>query len=123
LIPRLYLDEDTIPGLAQLLRERGYDVTSAHEIGALHIPDEEQLAIAAADQRAILSCNHHDFRRIAIACASGGIEHWGIILLYRQYRRNELGVAARDVSRLLDETDAELLRNTSLVLRAADPTL
>jgi predicted nuclease of predicted toxin-antitoxin system len=116
LIPRLYLDEDTIPGLARLLRDAGYDVVSAHDIGALRITDDDQLAIATSQQRAIISSNHHDFRRIAIECAANGIEHWGIVLVYGQYRRNALGAAFRAVARFLDDADAEALRNTTHVL-------
>jgi uncharacterized protein with PIN domain len=74
LIPRLYLDEDMIPGLARLLREGGYDVVGAHDIGALRITDDEQFAIATSQQRAIVSSNHHDFRRIAMACAATGVD-------------------------------------------------
>ncbi|MBI5283829.1 MAG: DUF5615 family PIN-like protein [Chloroflexi bacterium] len=114
--PRLYLDEDTIPGLARLLRERGYDVTSAHEIGALRISDEQQLDHATSEQRAIVTSNHHDFRRIAVECADAGREHWGIILVYRQYHRDQLGVALRAFVRFLDSADADALRNTTHVL-------
>ncbi len=116
MIPRLYLDEDTIPGLARLLRENGYDVVSAHDIGALRITDDEQLAIATSQRRAIISSNHRDFRRIAIECEDNGTAHWGIILVYGQYRRDGLGAAFRDVARFLGEVDAEALRNTTHVL-------
>jgi len=63
--PRLYLDEDVNPALAQLLREAGYDVISAHEVGAIAETDREQLQRATADGRAILTYNYYDFEVIA----------------------------------------------------------
>lgn len=51
--PRLYLDEDVVPELAQLLRAKGYDAVSAHERGALNIDDNRQLELACAEQRTI----------------------------------------------------------------------
>jgi uncharacterized protein with PIN domain len=122
LTARLYLDEDTLPELAALLRDRGYDVLSAHDIGALGITDEEQLAIAISERRAIVSSNRRDFARLATHCSENGIEHWGIVLMYRQYRRRELGAGIRDFEQFLSAFGEDDLRNTTLPLSIGDRT-
>lgn len=62
---RLYLDEDVRPLLAVVLRDRGYDATSAVELGRLSVPDADHLEYAAADERALLTFNIRDFVPLA----------------------------------------------------------
>ena len=110
--PRLYLDEDVIPDLARILRSRGSDVSSAHEVGALGLSDEEQLAYAAAEGRAILTFNYQDFLEIGEAWFLAGRTHAGIIISYHQYGRREIGELLRAVLALMDAVSAEELRDT-----------
>src|SRR5690242_16357996 len=58
---RLYLDEDVIPEVARLLRARGIDVISVHEVGATGLSDEQQLERATAEDRVLLTNNYRDF--------------------------------------------------------------
>jgi predicted nuclease of predicted toxin-antitoxin system len=58
---RLFLDEDVWPGLAVVLRERGFDVVHAYEVERGGMPDADQLAYSAQEGRAILTHNTKDF--------------------------------------------------------------
>jgi hypothetical protein len=116
LTARLYLDEDLSSELAAVLRARGYDCVSAHDVGAFGLTDEEQLTRSIGQQRAIVSGNHHDFRRMAEECATNGTEHFGIVLAYRRYRRRDIGTAADALITLLDTLPADKLRNATVVL-------
>ena len=79
---RIYLDENVDTLLARRLRDEGYDAISALEAGRAHqrIPDEEQLAYAASEGRAIFSHNIKDYSPLAVAWSGTGREHSGIIL-------------------------------------------
>ena len=110
--PRLYLDEDVIPDLARILRSRGSDAISVHEIGALGLSDEEQLARASAEGRAILTFNYQDFLEIGEAWFLAGRNHAGIIISYHQYGRREIGDLLRAVLALMDVVSSEELRDT-----------
>jgi predicted nuclease of predicted toxin-antitoxin system len=115
---RLYLDEDVPPDLARLLRTRGTDAVSVHEINALGLPDEAQLARAAAEGRALVTCNFDDFLLLARSWQLGGQPHAGVVISYHQYRRRELGLLLRTVLAFLETVDAENLRNSVQVLDA-----
>jgi len=84
---RLYLDEDVIPELVQVLRAQGYDVVSVHEEQALGLGDDEQLARATALGRAVLSFNFPHFLKLGRDWSLAGRQHAGIIVSFRQYRR------------------------------------
>jgi len=53
----LYLDEDISPKVSEILRKRGLDVVSAHETVMLEATDDEQLAFAAGERRAMVTRN------------------------------------------------------------------
>jgi predicted nuclease of predicted toxin-antitoxin system len=99
---RLYLDEDLSPLAAEMLRSRGYDVVSAHDVAAVNLTDEEQLIRAVADGRAIVSYNFHDFKSLAESWYVQGRRHAAIVLSYRQYgkrSRRDSGDGCRVASR------------------------
>jgi predicted nuclease of predicted toxin-antitoxin system len=114
--PRLYLDEDVLPDLAQLLRARGYDAVSAQEWGAFKLTDSEQLERACADQRTILTYNYRHFLDRAIEWGAEGLSHFGIVISYRQYSREQLGEVARVAESMLQSLTAEGLVNAVIVL-------
>lgn len=61
---KVYLDEDVQPLLAQVLRERAYDVISCIEMNLVGLSDEKQLLQAISLKRAILTHNIRDFVRL-----------------------------------------------------------
>lgn len=77
---KLYIDEDVWGGLAAALRERGYDAVDAHEMDREGLSDEEQLAYAAAEGRAILVYNKRDYVPLARDYFYSAHSHCGIIL-------------------------------------------
>ena len=113
---RLYLDEDILPELARVLRARGEDVVSAHDVGKLGISDGDQLAYATELDRAIVTSNAADFIRLAGEWFSLGRPHAGIVVSYRQISRPELGDAIRATLRLLTAVDAKSLYKAVHVL-------
>jgi uncharacterized protein with PIN domain len=114
---RLYLDEDLTPDLARLLRAAGHDVVSAHERGASGLSDEDQLELATAEDRALLSFNYRDFIALSQRWSKDNRQHAGIIVSYRQYSRRALGQLTRAVIALLDQVTGEDLAST---LRSLD---
>jgi predicted nuclease of predicted toxin-antitoxin system len=63
---RLYADEDFPLPVVEELRRLGHDARTVHEAGRANqgIADAEVLADAVADQRAVLTHNHGDFKRL-----------------------------------------------------------
>jgi hypothetical protein len=74
---RLYADEDFPLPVVEELRRLGHDVLTVQEAGRANqgIDDATVLADATADQRAVLTHNHVDFRRLH----QQGFLHRGII--------------------------------------------
>lgn len=101
----LFIDEDVTAQLAVLVRQRGFDVVSASEVGLIGRPDEEQLAYAAAHDRVLLTFNQRDFIVIARRWASEGRQHAGL-LFSDQFTRQKLGELLRRVLRFLNTTSA-----------------
>ena len=51
---KLYLDEDISHTVAEVLRSRGYDVLSAHEVGMRSKADDKQLDYAIENELFVL---------------------------------------------------------------------
>src|SRR4051794_2896705 len=88
LFARLYFDRHIMARLAVDLRDRGYDVRTTEEAGLDRATDVEQLALATAEGRAILTYNIRDFAPLHDACIVAGRAHAGIIVS-RQLGRRE----------------------------------
>jgi predicted nuclease of predicted toxin-antitoxin system len=106
--PKLFLDEDVWTGLATALRQVGYDVLSADDVGHKGLSDEEQMGFAIAQDRAILTHNIQDFAPLAATYFEQGIDHPGIIVA-RHFEKGEL---LRRTLALLNSLTAEELTNT-----------
>lgn len=76
----LYLDADVRPRLAKILRERGFDVTCAQEVGLYDAEDEAQLEFAIRQRRVILTHNIRDFVRLDESYNRQGKKHFGILV-------------------------------------------
>jgi predicted nuclease of predicted toxin-antitoxin system len=76
---RFHLDENVDSAIADGLRRRGVDVTMPNDVGLIGASDEEQLAFALREHRAIFT-HDDDF----LALAHRGTEHWGIIYCHPQ---------------------------------------
>ena len=104
---KLYVDADITPRLARALRSRGYDVLAAREAGNADASDDEQMSYAAAQGRALLTCNAGDFTAIFEDYWYTSREHYGVIVS----EQLELGEMIRRVVRLLDRVEADDMRN------------
>lgn len=85
----IYLDEDLSPSIALLLRQRGVDATSAHEVGNIQLDDRAQLEYATRRGRTIVTRNVVDFLRLARDAVAMNTAHAGIVLVPGSYRGDE----------------------------------
>jgi hypothetical protein len=113
---KLYLDDDVDSALAGLLRLRGVDAVSSLEAGTVGWPDERHLERAAAQGRALVSYNFHDYLPMAEAWFRAERDHAGIVLSFTQFRRAHLGEALRRTLRLVAAVPGDELRNTVRLL-------
>jgi predicted nuclease of predicted toxin-antitoxin system len=104
---KILIDEDVWTGLATALRQAGYDVVSVSELGRKGLSDEEQLAFAAAEGRAIITHNIQDFAPLAEIYFQHNRPHAGI-LVARQFEKGEL---LRRTFALLQSLTPETLAN------------
>jgi hypothetical protein len=101
-VVKVHLDEDRSPVIAHLLRERGLDAISAHEIDSLHVTDQEQLDHAAAQERALVTRNAHDFRMLATNRVQSQRPHAGIIVCPPTMRGSEYALIADAIRRVAE---------------------
>jgi predicted nuclease of predicted toxin-antitoxin system len=106
LFVRLYLDRHVMTRLATDLRGRGYDVLTTQEVGKDTASDEEQLAFATTEHRAILTFNIRDFAPLHLARQAAQRSHAGIIVS-QQLGGREYGLLLKRMLRLLNHFTAE----------------
>ena len=78
----LLLDEMFTDDIAQQLRTKGYDVISVVADPALvGLPDDQTLAYATAERRALVTANIKDFVPLDARYRAAGQSHAGLILV------------------------------------------
>ena len=103
---RRYFDRHIMTRLAIDLRGRGFDVLTTEEAGLDTASDEEQLAFATAENRAILTFNIRDFAPLHEAWRAADRPHAGIIVS-QQMGSRQYGVLLTRMLRLLNHFTAE----------------
>jgi predicted nuclease of predicted toxin-antitoxin system len=78
---KLYLDEDISLKVSGMLRKKGLDVVSAHETVMLEATDDEQLAFAAGEGRAMVTRNRDDFITLTVQFFHDLKPHRGLIIV------------------------------------------
>ena len=106
LFVRLYLDRHIMKRLATDLRGRGYDVRTTEEAGKDTASDDEQLAFASADRRALFTFNIRDFAPLHEAWQAAARPHGGIIVS-QQLGSRQYGLLLPWMLRLLNHLTAE----------------
>ncbi len=106
-IIRLFLDEDVWLGLAEALRERGFDAVHVYEVDRGSLNDREQMAFAVQQRRAILTHNKRHYIPLVAEYYWEGKEHDGI-LVTAQLARGDLW---RRVDACLQQSQASKIRN------------
>ena len=103
----LYTDEDVDVLIADLLRARGFNVLTTLDAGRLHATDEEQLAIATAEHRTLLTHNRVDFEALHLMYLSTGKDYAGIIIAGRHPAQE----VAKCLLIILNEVTADEMQN------------
>jgi len=121
---RFLLDEDLSPKVARIARELGVDVLSSHECGRNGLPDEDQLRLAAEEQRCFVTRNARHLVPLTKLCLEYQWPHAGLLLVPRSLpnddfsaiasallaydRMHESGLPSYSVDFLTGETDTTL---------------
>lgn len=80
----LYLDEDVDVLVADLVRSRGFKVTTTQDAGQIGKNDDEQLAYAIIQRSALLTHNRVHFEALGREYYAIGKKHHGIIIAIRR---------------------------------------
>jgi len=117
---RLLLDAHFDPAVARALRERGYDVAAAVDLGpeVYQASDAELLGFAAGEGRALVTRNVRDFVLVHAEWLAQERSHAGIILLHaRTIPQGERGAEIRALEGLLREPPSADLTDSVIWLR------
>ena len=106
--PRLLLDEHIWAYLAKRLREQGFDVIHVTEADLVASPDDQIMAYAVGEHRAVVTFNIKDFIPLAIQYYEDGKEHYGVVVS-NQLSRGEL---QKRVIKFLKSVTAKELMNS-----------
>jgi len=80
----LYRDEDVDVRISDLIRSRGFRVTTTQEAGRIGEPDHEQLAYAVSQGSVLLTHNRVHFEDLTREYFAAGKKHHGIIIAVRR---------------------------------------
>lgn len=92
---RYLLDEDVHPEVARIGVNLGFDVVSVHDIGRRGLSDFEQLRLATADGRIVMTRNRDDFILLTVDAFRAGDPHHGVLILPHTVRNDRPAEIAR----------------------------
>lgn len=95
-----YLDENLSPHIAEILRGRGLDVVSAHEVGNTQLDDRAQMRYAAREGRAIVTADIADFTELAGEFIAANLPHAGVVLVTSTFGTDEFSAIADAVEQV-----------------------
>jgi predicted nuclease of predicted toxin-antitoxin system len=102
---KLLLDEMLSPAIARALRARGHDVEAVKEHPDWEgLADQDLVAVARDEQRAIVTTNLRDFRPLHVELITpGNAGHAGFVFVPTTYR-----LTKADIGRLVAALEAKL---------------
>jgi predicted lactoylglutathione lyase len=108
---RLYADENFELPVIKKLREKGYDILTALEAGNANqgIPDEDVLAFAIREHRAVITLNYNDFKNLH----KRDNNHHGIVICVSTRRKEDRDDLVDRIDFILkdkESLDNELIR-------------
>jgi predicted nuclease of predicted toxin-antitoxin system len=105
---RLYADEQFPKVVVELLRPLGHDILTVQEAGNANqrIPDEQVLAFAVSDERAVLTLNRFDFIRLH----SAQPDHAGIIVCKNDLNWERLAMGINQAIATAEPLTGKLIR-------------
>jgi hypothetical protein len=112
---RLYADEQFPRQVVQNLRSLGHDVLTVQEAGNAGLPDEDVLAFAITENRAVLTVNRRDFFQLHKLQP----DHCGIIACTRDDHIARLTSNINDAISIADILMGKLIR----VYRSGPPSI
>lgn len=108
---KLLLDEMLSPVIAEQLRVHGHDVDAiAGDPARQGLSDRDVMKLARAEQRAVVTNNVTDVRRLHNeAIVSGGAGHFGMVFMPGDYRRTtaDVGRIVTALQAILDQHPGE----------------
>ncbi len=105
---RLYSDEQFPRLVSELLRTMGHDVLTVQEAGNanLGIPDNEVLAFAVSNNRAVMTLNRQDFVQLHRLNPN----HAGIIIITNDMDRSRMATRINEAITVSEPLPGKLIR-------------
>jgi predicted nuclease of predicted toxin-antitoxin system len=94
---KFYLDENLSQKVAEICRRAGLDVVSSHEVGRNHLPDEEQLQLAAEDGRCFVTRDAGDLVDLTTLFSERRRPHMGLLIVPRSLHNGDFAGIARAI--------------------------